>query len=144
MDFLKDNLIKENFYLTGIGYYAQEDIEGNIQNITLWEINGITYGSYVEHPRKCDEHYRFTNVFEKLSGNVMCQIKFPKTKITFYHNKYYDEETFKIIDVENYKTLLYMADREVSEGVVTSDDYDVMPFNCSAIENMFITKYDND
>lgn len=144
MDILKDNLIEENFYLTGVGYYAQEDIEGNIQNVTLWEINGITYGSYVERPRKCDGHCCFTNVFEQLAGNVMCQIKFPKTKIKFYHSNYHDEETFGIIDTENSKTLLYMTDKEISEDIVTSDKYHATPFNCSAIENMFITKYDND
>lgn len=139
---IKHVFLEEKTYsLTGIGYYAQEDIEGNIENVTLWEINGMTFGSYVEHPRKCDDNYCFTNVITELVGNVMSQIKFPETEIEIHIRKNDDEETFEIIDKKNCKILLSMTDKEFSEGIITSKEYISTPFNCSSIENMFVTKY---
>lgn len=138
--------IEGKHVLTGIGYYAFEYYtqlnDFNAANVTLYEIDGVTYGSYVLDPYSKEKDYFRCHIDEM--NDCMCQIKFntPIDILVKIVNHSDGSTRVEFIDTFNNKNLLVMEnlyeEYDGNGGHYTSMFNEATPFNCSAIEDMFL------
>lgn len=131
-----DSKIKDGQHkLSGVGYYAEEHQNG-IVDITLWEIDGTTYGTYCERPKENDEDYASELWFVKFP-HCMCQVKFEPINVLLERRTSHGATNLTISDSNTYKTLLILED-VVENNITKAKNYVTRPFACSAVEKMFV------
>lgn len=131
-----DSKIKDGQHkLSGVGYYAEEHQNG-IVDITLWEIDGKTYGSYCEKPKEGDEDY-VSELWLMEFPNCMCQVKFEPINVLLERRMHDNTKTLSVSDSSTYKTLLVLED-VIENNIAIAKNYITRPFACSAVEKMFV------